>query len=65
MTSNVLKNYTEYNIHVLYNGYSSVNENSTVMKANCTCTLIKGPNNIIIDTMTAWDRDKILEGYLN
>lgn len=32
------------------------------MRANCTCTLIKGPNNVIIDTMTAWDREKIVSG---
>lgn len=62
MSSNILKKGTEYNIYVLYNGYSYLSENSTIMKANCTCSLIKGPNNIIIDTMTAWDREKILEG---
>ncbi|KAK3858913.1 hypothetical protein Pcinc_034931 [Petrolisthes cinctipes] len=32
------------------------------MLANCTCTLIKGPNNMIIDTLTAWDKDNILAG---
>lgn len=56
-------------IHVLFNGYSSDltscklnNRNITSMKANCSCTLIKGKNNnIIIDTMTPWDKDKILK----
>lgn len=51
-----------FNIYVLYNGYSSLNVDSKTMKANCTCTLIKGASNIIIDTMTPWDKDKIIEG---
>ncbi|XP_077287706.1 metallo-beta-lactamase domain-containing protein 1 isoform X2 [Arctopsyche grandis] len=51
-----------FNIYVLYNGYSSLNVNSKTMKANCTCTLIKGPSNIIVDTMTPWDKDKIIKG---
>jgi len=32
------------------------------MEANCTCTLIKGPKNVIVDTMTPWDGDVILAG---
>uniref|UniRef100_A0AAG5DDT0 Uncharacterized protein n=1 Tax=Anopheles atroparvus TaxID=41427 RepID=A0AAG5DDT0_ANOAO len=32
-----------------------------VMLANCTCTLIKGPDcNVIVDTMTPWDGDLLL-----
>lgn len=46
---------------VLFNGYSEKLENN-IMKANCSCTLIKASKNIIVDTMTAWDRDKILQG---
>ena len=49
-----------YEVKVLYNGYSKMEDG--VMKANCTCTLIKGPTNMIVDTMTAWDKDKILSG---
>ncbi|XP_031831029.1 metallo-beta-lactamase domain-containing protein 1 [Nomia melanderi] len=45
---------------VLFNGYSLRLENGT-MKANCSCTLIKASKNIIVDTMTAWDREKIIE----
>nr|XP_003706977.1 PREDICTED: metallo-beta-lactamase domain-containing protein 1 [Megachile rotundata] len=45
---------------VLFSGYSEKLENN-VMKANCSCTLIKATKNIIVDTMTAWDRDKILQ----
>ncbi|KAG7205819.1 hypothetical protein KM043_007762 [Ampulex compressa] len=31
------------------------------MKANCSCTLIEGPKLIIVDTMTAWDRELIVK----
>lgn len=51
---------SNYSLKVLYDGYSRMEKGS--MRANCTCTLIKGPNNMIIDTMTAWDRDKIVSG---
>lgn len=51
-----------YSVKVLYDGYSRMEDGT--MRANCTCTLIKGPNNMIIDTMTAWDRDKIVTGKL-
>lgn len=48
-------------IIVLFDGYSY--EDGHNQRANCTCTLIKGVNsNIIIDTMTPWDKDKILSG---
>lgn len=46
---------------VLFDGYSKQLDD-TRMDANCTCTLVRGEKNIIIDTMTAWDRDKIIEG---
>jgi glyoxylase-like metal-dependent hydrolase (beta-lactamase superfamily II) len=46
-------------IIILFDGYSKDEESS--MLANCTCTLIKGPPNIIIDTMTAWDGNRIIE----
>ncbi|XP_029040503.1 metallo-beta-lactamase domain-containing protein 1 isoform X2 [Osmia bicornis bicornis] len=48
---------------VLFNGYSEKLENN-IMKANCSCTLIKASKNIIVDTMTAWDRDKILQEHI-
>ncbi|XP_046482475.1 metallo-beta-lactamase domain-containing protein 1 isoform X1 [Neodiprion pinetum] len=45
---------------VLFNGYSKrLSYNRT--DANCTCTLIKGPKTIIVDTMTAWDRERLVE----
>ncbi|XP_075970968.1 metallo-beta-lactamase domain-containing protein 1 [Anticarsia gemmatalis] len=44
---------------VLYEGYSAMS-GADQMSANCSCTLIKGVNNIIVDTMTAWDSEKIL-----
>lgn len=51
-----------YQVIVLFNGYSKQLEDGK-SEANCSCTLIKGQEiNIIVDTMTAWDRDKILTG---
>ncbi|KAJ8684171.1 hypothetical protein QAD02_019963 [Eretmocerus hayati] len=49
-----------YEVFVLFEGYSTQIDNVT-MDANCSCTLIKGPKNIIIDTMTAWDGQSILD----
>lgn len=54
-------------IWVLHDGYSrfikSSNENlenESVMEANCSCTLIRNAKyNIIVDTMTPWDGQKI------
>ncbi|CAG5101760.1 Similar to mblac1: Metallo-beta-lactamase domain-containing protein 1 (Xenopus laevis), partial [Cotesia congregata] len=49
-----------YQVIVLFNGYSKQLKDGK-SEANCSCTLIKGQEiNIIVDTMTAWDRDKIL-----
>ncbi|XP_030761000.1 metallo-beta-lactamase domain-containing protein 1 [Sitophilus oryzae] len=53
----------EFEIKVLLPGFSRLNGN--VMEANCTCTLIKGPQNIIIDTRTAWDGAAIVESLNN
>ncbi|XP_015187930.1 PREDICTED: metallo-beta-lactamase domain-containing protein 1 isoform X1 [Polistes dominula] len=47
-------------VKVLFNGYSEQMDDR-IMCANCSCTLIKGPKLIIVDTMTAWDQKKILE----
>ncbi|KZC05150.1 PREDICTED: metallo-beta-lactamase domain-containing protein 1 [Dufourea novaeangliae] len=44
---------------VLFDGYS-INLEDGTMKTNCSCTLIKTSKNIIVDTMTAWDREKII-----
>jgi hypothetical protein len=51
-----------YEVHVLYDGYSKTTEKGMV--ANCTCTLIKGQKHIIVDTMTPWDKEKIIEGSI-
>ncbi|KAK1132320.1 hypothetical protein K0M31_016431 [Melipona bicolor] len=48
---------------VLFNGHSTKFDDET-MKANCTCTLIKASKNIIVDTMTAWDREKIIQALI-
>lgn len=46
-------------IAVLFDGYSKM-ENGDYY-ANCSCVLIKGPPNVIVDTMTAWDGERILK----
>lgn len=50
-----------YEVHIVAVGYSKAMENSEGYTANCSCTLIKGKYNIIVDTMTPWDREYILE----
>ncbi|KAF5304534.1 hypothetical protein FQA39_LY09585 [Lamprigera yunnana] len=47
----------KYEIVILFEGYSTNTEEGTL--ANCTCTLLNGPNKIIVDTMTAWDGPKL------
>lgn len=48
-----------YEVIVLFDGYSDVADNG--YRSNCSCTLIKSPtNNIIVDTMTAWDGEKLI-----
>ncbi|CAH1406233.1 unnamed protein product [Nezara viridula] len=49
-----------YEVLIIHNGYSKVVEGG--MEANCTCTLIKGKYNVIVDTMTPWDSELILKG---
>ncbi|XP_017882015.1 metallo-beta-lactamase domain-containing protein 1 isoform X2 [Ceratina calcarata] len=44
---------------VLFSGYSTKLDET--LKANCSCTLIKASRNIIVDTMTAWDRQRIID----
>ncbi|KAM3967585.1 metallo-beta-lactamase domain-containing protein 1 [Aphomia sociella] len=51
-------------IIVLYDGFS-VMTGKDEMNANCSCTLIKGIHNIIVDTMTAWDAQKIINALQN
>ncbi|CAG4965342.1 unnamed protein product [Colias eurytheme] len=48
---------------VLHDGYSFIN-NEGEMMANCSCTLVKGPHNIIVDTMTPWDSEIILTALM-
>ncbi|XP_012254089.2 metallo-beta-lactamase domain-containing protein 1 isoform X2 [Athalia rosae] len=50
-------------IFVLFDGYSR-QINNKIMEANCTCTLIKAQKNIIVDTMTAWDRSRLEDALL-
>ncbi|KAF2350465.1 Metallo-beta-lactamase [Trinorchestia longiramus] len=46
-------------VEVIFDGYSTLEEGT--MKANCSCVLVKGRENVIIDTMTAWDKDKLID----
>ena len=50
-----------YEIFVLSDGYSRLDGEGSML-ANCTCTLIKGPKNVIVDTMTPWDGQLIVAG---
>ncbi|XP_066583075.1 metallo-beta-lactamase domain-containing protein 1 [Prorops nasuta] len=45
---------------VLFDGYSTEFADG-IMKANCSCVLIKCSKLIIVDTMTAWDGKKIIQ----
>ncbi|KAL4716063.1 hypothetical protein ACJJTC_002828 [Scirpophaga incertulas] len=47
-------------IIVLFEGHSKISA-SNEMIANCSCSLIRGQHNIIVDTMTAWDAKRILK----
>ncbi|XP_050542821.1 metallo-beta-lactamase domain-containing protein 1 [Daktulosphaira vitifoliae] len=48
-----------YEVHILFVGYCKTTIDGNL--ANCTCTLIKGPKNIIVDTMTPWDTNNLLK----
>ncbi|EFX70447.1 hypothetical protein DAPPUDRAFT_61331 [Daphnia pulex] len=52
-------------VKVLHTGYSSTiieekDENLPFVRANCSCVLVTGSKNIIVDTMTPWDTNLIL-----
>jgi hypothetical protein len=49
-------------VEVIHIGHSKLDEFTGDMHANCTVTLIKGCKfNILVDTMTAWDGQKLQE----
>ena len=46
-------------VFVLFDGYAKVEGH--IMKANCSCTLVKSRGlNILVDTMTPWDKNKLI-----
>ncbi|XP_011875272.1 PREDICTED: metallo-beta-lactamase domain-containing protein 1 [Vollenhovia emeryi] len=45
---------------VLFDGFSRRTDDGN-MRANCSCTLIKGPKLMVVDTMTAWDSERLIE----
>lgn len=50
-------------IIVLFNGHSYRNKIEGHTVANCTSTLIRGRNSVIVvDTRTAWDGEALLKG---
>ncbi|XP_014239170.1 metallo-beta-lactamase domain-containing protein 1 [Cimex lectularius] len=49
-----------YKIHIISEGYIRPIEGGG-SHANCSCTLVTGRHNVIVDTMTAWDKDHILQ----
>ena len=54
------------NVFVLFNGFSELNESETIMRANGTCTLVQSKGlNIIVDTMTPWDKENLLNALLD
>lgn len=48
---------------ILFEGYSTLKEDGYF--ANCSCVLIKGSPNVIVDTMTSWDSEKLLDALKN
>jgi len=54
---------SSYVVKVLFDGYSKPIFGGQT--ANCSCTLISGKKNVIVDTMTAWDKEKLLGELAN
>nr|XP_024215086.1 uncharacterized protein LOC106687956 isoform X2 [Halyomorpha halys] len=50
-----------YEVCIIQKGYYIVTEGSD-LSARCTCTLIKGKKNVIVNTMTGWDASVLAEG---
>lgn len=49
-----------YKVDVLFEGHSNP-ISDTETSCNCSCTLLRGPQTVIVDTMTAWDGPRILQ----
>ncbi|XP_014287643.1 metallo-beta-lactamase domain-containing protein 1 [Halyomorpha halys] len=52
-----------YEVCIIQKGYYIVTEGSD-LSARCTCTLIKGKKNVIVNTMTGWDASVLAEGLV-
>lgn len=49
-------------VEVLFDGFSRLEAGNQFMSSNCTCTLVISDTvKMIVDTMTAWDGDRIKE----
>lgn len=47
-----------YEICIMNSGYIFLSDQK--LEAKCTCTLIKGNKNVIVNTMTPWDDGRII-----
>lgn len=62
VTSMSVDQHFKNEIIVLFDGFAHM-ENSNLMVANCTCTLIRGKQTTtIVDTRTAWDGSDMING---
>lgn len=52
-------------VNVLHDGYSYMEDGEDgtepCFRANCSCVLVTGEANVIIDTMTPWDGDLLIK----
>ena len=49
-----------FEVTVLLEGFSHVEEGGHAMRANCTCTLVRGGGiTAVVDTRTSWDGQEI------
>ena len=51
---------TNFNIHILQTGYARTDPDGKY-RARCTCSLVTGPINIIVDPGGAWEKDSIID----
>ena len=53
-------------VDILKVGFSQLNVELNIMKANGTSSLIlEDKNKVIVDTLTAWDGEYLKEGFLS
>ncbi|CAG0884976.1 unnamed protein product [Cyprideis torosa] len=53
-----------FSVTILFTGYAiPVEHSANAMRANCSCVLLRGDNDVcaIVDPLTPWDKDKLIE----